>query len=111
MCGFQEPFREWFFCKISFSITFFPSFWAQSYANTLTDNSRASYLMIIIYIIHQKFLKSKRQGACSFLFAFFNVQALPICLQISKSRTLYCWHLAAQDILHEVGHALTHCLF
>ena len=70
--------------------------------------------MIIIYVIHQKFLKSKRQGACSFLcllFALFNFRASPICLQISKSCTLYCWHLAAQDIFHEAGQGLTHYLF
>lgn len=36
---------------------------------------------------------------------------MPICLQISKLQSLFCWHSAAQHIFCEAGDALTHYLF
>lgn len=45
------------------------------------------------------------------LFALFNIWAMPICLQISKLQSHFCWHSAAQHIFCEAGDALTHYLF
>lgn len=63
MCGFQDPLQVMISCKISLLPA---SSRVQSYANTPVDYSRDSYSIIIIYIIHQKYLKAKRKGACSF---------------------------------------------
>lgn len=70
MRGFKEPFRKRLFCKVSFSISCFPSFWAQSYTNTLMNNSRASYSTVFISFTKSS-LNLKGKEPVHFCLSFF----------------------------------------
>lgn len=66
----KNHFENDFFCKVSFSISCFPSFWAQSYTNTLMDNSRASYSTVFISFTKSS-LNLKGKEPVHFCVSFF----------------------------------------